>query len=52
MKTTLNKPESRKLTLTRETLTPLQTKVYTQVTAVFMASAMTGAVVSYFACGR
>jgi hypothetical protein len=50
MKTTLKNRESRKLTLTRETLTPLQTKLYTQLTAAFMASAMAGAVVSYVAC--
>ena len=50
MKTNLNK-SSRKLTLTRETLTPLQANLLVEVvTVVFLASAMTGAIVSHLAC--
>ena len=55
MKTKLNKPESRKLSLNRETLAPLQAEQLAEVNGgvtptIFIASAVSGSVVSYFAC--
>ena len=55
MKTNLNKPSVRKLNLNRETLAPLQAEQLAEVNGgvsptVFIASAVTGSIVSYFAC--